>query len=132
MKRLSVLVLAAALGTSCNDPITTTTPSTGSTVIFTSQLAVGGFTWRSITVNTAGEVKVFLSSLIPDTTARVGVGLGTFDGATCTLTTTTQAPAGGTDAVITTTLGTGNFCIRIWDLGNLTKPNDFSISVSLP
>jgi hypothetical protein len=117
----------------CNDtPVDPTPTPTRSDLFFASQLMAGGAVSRTFTTTQGGEVKVFFTSLIPDTAAVVAVGLGTSDGTTCTPTQTVMVAQGSTESVLTTTLGAGTHCVRISDPGVLTKTNDFSITVNYP
>ena len=131
--KLAILVLAAILGVgACNDTaVTPTTPAT-TDLFFLSQLMMRGVTSRTFTVVKAGEVKVLFTALLPDSTATVDVALGTFNGTTCTPTTTINTAAGSSTAIITTTLAAGDYCLKVSDTGVLTKTNDFSITITIP
>lgn len=136
MRRLVVpaLVLAAVVanGGCETTPVNPTPTPTTVDLFFTSQVMAGGVTTRSFTVAKAGEVKVLFTSLLPDSDVTISVGLGTFNGTTCTPVTTVDAKAGSTSHIITTTLTTGEFCLRVADKAVLTKTNDFSITVTIP
>ena len=136
MKRLwlqVLLVVSLAPGVACNEtPVDPTPTPTRTDLFFASQLMARGAVSRTFTTPQSGEVKVFFTSLIPDTAAVVAVGLGTSDGTTCTPTQTVMVAQGSTESVLTTTLGAGTHCIRISDPGVLTKTNDFSITVNYP
>ena len=106
-------------------------PATSATIFFASRLARGGAAWRSFETRTGGEVTVQLTSLVPQVESEVDLGLGTFDGTNCTITRSVNAKAAA-DPHITETLGIGNYCVRIADLGNLNSNNDFVISVVVP
>ncbi len=130
------VLIAATAGAACNQspatPSPSPTPTPQTAVTFASRLAVGGFAWRSFTVDNTGTVTVRLALLNPETAAAVGLGIGTFDGTTCTVTNSVQTAPNDTDPQISTTLASGNFCVRIWDIGQLTKTNDFQVAVILP
>ncbi len=47
----------------------------------------------------------------------------------CTLTTFTPDATAGSAPQITTTVGTGSFCVKVYDSGNLTTTSTFTIDV---
>lgn len=133
--RLGIFALAAAVGAvACTDsPTVPTTPtSTTANVFFSSQLMAGGVTMRSFNVPKAGDLRVLFTALLPETDGVVSIAVGTFDGTTCTPTTSVVVKAGSTEAVITTSVVAGEYCISVADTGVLTKTNDFSITVVVP
>lgn len=131
--RSFALVAMIAPAGACEDtPVDPTPTPTRTDLFFNSQLMRGGSSSRSFTTPATGEVKVFFSSLIPDTDAVISLGLGAFDGTTCTISTTVSVKGGATDAVLTTTLAAGTYCIRLWDPGVLTRTNDFSVTLNIP
>jgi hypothetical protein len=135
MRRLRALLVAGLMGgaLACNStPVDPTPTPTVQDLFFSSQLMAAGTTSRTFTTPKQGDVKVFFSSLIPDSSAVIGVGLGTFDGTTCTLTTTVMVKSGSAEAVITAALPAGTYCVRVWDPGVLTKTNDFSFTINIP
>lgn len=135
MRGLRALLAAGLVGgaLACEStPVDPTPTPTVQDLFFASQLMAGGTTTRTFTTPRQGDVKVFFSSLIPDNTAEIGVGLGTFDGTTCTLTSSVMVKSGSADAVITSALPAGTYCVRVWDPGVLTKTNDFSFTINMP
>ena len=133
--RFGILALVGALGAAaCTTTPSVVTPTpTLASVFFSSQLMANGSTSRSFKVTRAGEAKVLFTSLLPDITSAVLVGIGTTDGTVCTPTTIVSAKAGSTDSILTTTLAIGEYCISITDPGGaLTKTNDFTITVVIP
>jgi hypothetical protein len=130
---LPAIVLAAALGSAgCEDsPIAPTNPNPTQTVIFSSRLQPGAFAWRSFTVAEAGSVSVQLISISPEVEAVVSLAFGTFAGSACTPTTSLDT-ASGTTAQITTPVSAGEYCVRVADIGNLTKDWTFSIAIVIP
>ena len=131
-KLLGVLCLTACVAVGCKDTPTTPTTATTANLQFASQLAVKGSTSRSFESKKAGDAKIVFNSLSPDTGAAITISLGTFDGTTCTPTATVLAAGGGSDAVMTTTIGVGMYCIRVSDPGVLTRTNDFYITLTVP
>lgn len=149
MSRARVLLMAllvASLTAACNNgplPTTadtrTTTTTTTTTVspvteTFSSQLAVGGYAFRSITAVKAGAITVTLTSLSSvgsTTTLKVGMGLGIPDstGTGCLFTRTTETAAGG---ALTANVDAGAYCVRLWDLGTLKATTPFTVTIIRP
>ena len=112
---------------------TTTVPSTVRITNFVSRLQEGGSAWRSIPVVTAGDVLVQFTA-ITQTDAVMGLGLGTVNGTECVLNKSIQTAANATtDAPqITSTLPVGTYCVKLFDIGNLTTIVDFTVVVTSP
>jgi hypothetical protein len=126
-------VLAVAGCTNTTTPTNPTTPlSTATTEFFASVLDVGGFAWRSIETKRIGKVTVRLSVFDFDSEAVAGLGLGTFDGTKCELIESVEAKPQLLDPQITRALTAGNYCVKVWDIGNLTRANRFVIVIELP
>jgi hypothetical protein len=118
---MAALVLGCGTPTTPTSTTTTTTTSTTSTTSFvsatetyTGSLTTGGsnvYTFHA----TPGVITLTLVSLDPSTLLPpIGLGLGTWDGVSCTLVLQTTAANVGT--VITGTASVeADFCVRIWD-----------------
>lgn len=133
---LAALVLASSLTLAgCDeDPPTTPTPDpTTTTVVFASNLAVGGSSTRSFEVTRAGVVSVTLVSVGGSTTLKVGLGLGIplSDGTGCVLSRSVETVAGNT-AQLELAVDTGKYCLQIYDPGTLTGVVAFSINLIYP
>lgn len=135
---LLIALLAAPLMAACdNGPLPTTTDTTTTTTTspvtetFSSQLAVGGYAFRSITAVKAGTVTVTLNSVGSSSTLKVGLGLGIPDstGTGCLFTRSSETAAGG---VITASVDAGSYCMRVWDLGTLTTTIPFTVTIVRP
>jgi hypothetical protein len=136
MQRPTILSLAAAVGLalltaacgSSSTPSTPTEPPVSVTETFTGTLTVNGAITYPFVVQQTGTVTATLDSLAPDASATIGLMIGTWNGAEC-------APGIPNDAaVVSTTVtgnanGTGNFCARVYDVGKLSAPTDFSVSI---
>lgn len=141
MSRARVLLIAllvAPLAAACdNGPLpttadtTTTTTTSPVTETFSSQLAVGGYAFRSITAVKAGAITVTLTSTGSTTTLKLGMGLGIPDstGTGCLFTRTTETAAGGT---LTANADAGSYCMRVWDLGTLKAATPFTVTIVRP
>jgi hypothetical protein len=121
---------AAACG---NDTITTpTTSSTPTTTdTFNGTLTPsGGNTFTFITAR-SGSVTATLTSLGPDSGLTVGLLLGTWNGNACTVQ-LVKDNAVQSSSLLGAASGAGNLCVRVYDVGNLTGPVDFQITVVHP
>jgi len=142
MKRAPLFLMVLALApfaagcdngplASTTDSTTTTTTTSPVTEIFSSQLAVGGYAFRSITAVKAGTISVTLTSAGSSSTLKVGLGLGIPDstGTACLFTRSTETAAGGQ---LSATADAGNYCLRVWDLGTLTATTPFTVTIVRP
>jgi hypothetical protein len=131
MALLAALAFAAA---SCSaDVVPTSADPDTTTDVFSTQLGIGGTATRSFKVRTTGTVSVTLTSVGPPSTVAVGVGVGIpqASGSGCSLTRSVVATASA-DPQLTLTADGGTYCVRVYDVGNLTGDVTFSISVLHP
>lgn len=132
-----VLILAL-LTTACgsNTPTTPTTPNLPSTEIFSGTLPVQGSSFYSFTVAATGNVSITLASLVPvapgpAVNTVMGLGVGTPSGTECSVTNSvTTAP--GLTAQLVNSLTAATYCAKIYDLGALTAPVDFTVRIVHP
>ena len=95
-------------------------------------LAEGGSAFKSISIPAAGNLKVqYLTGDQPDKILRLGVG--TLSGTSCNVAQSVDTAASSADSSpqITTTVSISNICISLKDLGNLTQPSAFTITILL-
>ncbi len=124
-------LLAAALAVACNNNNTTspTAPTPVSvTESFSGTLTVNGATTFPFTVQQTGAVSATLNTLSTDG-AVVGLSLGTWNGAACQIIIANDNAAQGI-TVNGTAASTGNFCTRVYDVGKIAAPVDFTITVT--
>jgi hypothetical protein len=62
----------------------------------------------------------------------VGLGIGTPSGAGCALTTSTSSAVAGSVPQLSTNENSGPFCVKIYDVGNLSTAVTFIINVAHP
>lgn len=137
---LLLVVIAAAIGSGCNDPGTPTSSSDSatlpSTVVYTGTIRPHEASFYSFTVGEAGSVRITLASVAPDGKVgaldeSLGVGVGTPAGFGCEMTqTTTVAPA--LTAQLVADLAAGVHCANVFDAGALTEPLAFTIRIIHP
>ena len=143
--RSSICTLAALAAAACSDsdsptsPTTTTPPATAAepTIAesFTGTLPVNGGRFYAFEVTTYGTVQLTLQNVggiigVPET-VWVGVGIGVPDGTDCSTTTSLSTQAGAGPHV-SSVLGAGTYCARIYDVGNLAAPTPFSLLIAHP
>jgi hypothetical protein len=140
LKAFVVAALGAALaGAACNKTSTTTptpTPSAPTvTELFAGTLPIGGNKFYSFKIAVFGTVNVSLTDVggagVPQT-VTVGLGLGTPSGTSCSTTSTVNATTSDAQPQLATTLGAGVYCAAVYDLGNLTAPASFSVTIAHP
>jgi hypothetical protein len=130
-----VLAFAAALtaaACSNNNPIIPTTPNTGTTTdTFSGTLAPsGGNTFTFITAR-SGSINASLDSLGPDSGLTVGLLIGTWNGNACAVSLSKDNAVQGS-VIVGAASAAGSLCVRIYDVGNLTAPVAFQITVIHP
>ena len=128
---LLALILAASLCAACGDDDTPTTPTpdtpTELTETFSGTLTVNGAATHPFVVQRAGNVTAALSSLSPDSAAVISLALGTWNGQSCQIIIANDAAT--TNSIAVGTASAGNFCVRLSDVGRLTAPTDYSVTV---
>ncbi len=134
MSRLSMVVACASVllvaGCSSNNTTTPTTATASVTDTFNGTLAQGGSAAYNFNVTADGTITVTLVSLSPQTTITMGLGLGTPAVAGCSVTTTQENVKVGTP--IQATLPAGSYCLLLYDLGNMSGADAYSLTVQHP
>src|SRR5262249_11980135 len=131
------LALVALAGAGCSNNDTPTTP-VGPTVPeitepdFTGTLTINGGVTTNFSVTSTGTVTAILNTLEPskDGTLSIGLALGTWNGTSCQLvaglfndnTGLGSGVAGFANAA-------GNLCARVYDVGKLTEPVSFAVTI---
>jgi hypothetical protein len=129
-------VLVGLLLAGCgNNDATPTTPTTGTgptTETFSSNLTVQGSAWRLVTASQAGTLSARLTTASQPSTV-VGFGIGIQNGTTtgCLLNSEVRVTAGSTPQV-DAPVDPGVYCIKISDVGTLTSPMGFTITIVRP
>mgnify|MGYP006274102079 FL=1 len=128
---IGIVALAASLS-GCNLTSTTSTTAVNYSYVFSSRLAEGGTAFKSISIPAAGTLKVqYLTGDQSDKILRLGVG--TLSGTSCNVAQSVDTAANSADSSpqITMTVPISNICISLKDLGNLTQPSAFTITILL-
>jgi len=132
----SALLLAVGLtfAASCGTTTPPTAPTTAPTITdtFNADLSQQGSITHNFKVTSTGEVTVTLTSVSPLATMALGVGMMTSDGTSCisTLTQNDNARANST-AALQGTAASGNYCIRVYDSGNVPVSTTVSYTLTV-
>jgi hypothetical protein len=142
---LAVLLGATLLGPACNNnnSSSTSNPTTPSSFLttdtFTGTLMRNGAASYSFTVSSAGTVTVTLNAVAdtvdPNAPApNVGISLGTWDGASCSVQTGIFSDTASVGASISGTVtGAGVLCARIYDPASFVgNPLAYTLTVTHP
>ena len=143
MKTLSRWVWALVLLTiGCTDqqastPLTRPDTPPGRLLTFSGTLQPQGINWYPFNVTQAGEVEITLlgAGLVgveQPQPLTVGLGIGTAGPSGECLVSHSVNTAGGPRAQITGTGQEGALCVSIFDVGNLTGPAIYTITVATP
>lgn len=122
---LAVLVtmfVAAACENASPAPAPAPTPSPTVTEDFAGTLGKNGAATHTFTLAGTGSVTSSLKSLDPDATQVLGMFVGTWDGASCSVFKANENATVGTTIVVTAN-STGTLCVRIYDSGKIADPS---------
>ncbi len=87
---------------------------------------------HAFTTTTTGTVTATLTNMAPDSTLKIGLSMGTWNGATCAIVLANDQAV--RTSVVTGTVSTlaGNLCVRIYDVGGISEPTDYEVTVIHP
>ena len=141
MKALKLLALLACVATAgaCggSDSTTSTTPSATvgpTTELFEGTLVQKGSAFFSFQVQQTGDVDLMLasvtSSAAPGSISNVtlGMAIGVPSGTDCTIQNAAPASAGLTSQLVVN-MTPGLYCVRVYDIGNLTSSIKFAVRI---
>lgn len=102
------------------------------TLTFASTIAPAGTSSRTFQASSSGRLNVTLSSVTGGAT-EMGLGIGVFDNnvGVCRMAYTVTASP-GTAPQISVNVDAGHYCAMLYDRGQLTAPQAFSISIEHP
>ena len=136
VSRVLVTVFAGALtvgtvacGSNNAAPTTPSEPAVSVTETYSDTVTVNGAKTTPFTANRAGTVTAKLTALSPDDTITLGLSIGTWNGAACALSITNDSAKLNT-SVVGTAQATGQFCARVYDVGQLTAATDYTIEIT--
>lgn len=120
-------VTTLRINTSSAAPVNIPNPTTID--VYSSVVGASGSATHQIPIAFNGVANVaFLSA---SQAASVGVAFGVWDGQACRLSETVTTQATGTTIMAFNT-DPGNYCIRVFDVGQLTSPMLFTIDTTIP
>jgi hypothetical protein len=125
------LLLTAGFAAGCGDddtPTAPTDPPVAVTEPFSGTLTLNGAATHTFIVQRAGTATATLSALSPDSAAVISLSLGTWNGQSCQIILANDAAT--TNSSVVGNASAGNFCIRVLDVGRLTAPTDYTVTVS--
>lgn len=138
MRRLSLacLSLTCLFAAGCKDPLASLVAPTVSVTVtesFTGTLTLNGATSHPFTVTSTGggEVTATLKTVAPDSSAVVGLALGTWNGTACQVLITNDR-AVQASSILGRATSTGSLCVRLFDVGQIAGPLDYEIEVVHP
>jgi hypothetical protein len=134
-RALAVAVLLASSLWACSSstitpttPTTPTTPAEKITETFTGTLASQETSYYTFVAKSAGLVTTTLTSVTPDNTIAIGIAVGTFDGLSCTPVVVSETAKVGT-ALIGTATAPIALCLKVYDVGTITDPTTYTVTV---
>lgn len=133
---VSVLWLAGC-GSSSGSNLTTPTATTSGTLTtdtFTGSLDQNGTAVFPFTVTTAGYgLLAGYTSIAPASVAALGLGIGSWDAtsSTCSLNLSQNDTGRSGSTALTGTPGSGSYCLRIYDAGNIPAGTTASFTVQV-
>jgi len=129
---IASLAVTVAACSGLIDELPTTPDPVITTETFTGTLTVNGGQTHQFFTAATGAVTATLTSLGEAPPETVGFSMGTMAGSTCTIVLANDQAV--VTSVLTGTVSTlqGALCIRMYDVGKLTAPVDYSFTVSHP
>jgi len=139
---VAVILGAALAASACSDNTlsqlasASTTTTNPQTQIFTGTLSQNGAFQNIFTITTLGAVTVTITSLSPNSAQIVGLSLGVWTGTQCSTSPQTGGAANdtattGSTITLNATAG-GNLCARIYDVGFITTPVLYTLTITHP
>jgi hypothetical protein len=128
-------LLAIACGKDKTTPTTPTQTPVAPTTSehYRSTIGIGGSGFYSFSVSQYGTVNVTLNTVsgVDDPAVPIGLSVGGPLGFGCNAATAVTTSA-GSDPQLTTVFVVGVYCVRVYDVGNLTGPATFDVTIAYP
>ena len=121
--------MTSGCGNKSSTPTAPSTTAKAAPETWSGVVAPGGASSHSFTVNAAGTINVTMTGV--GATVGLGVGLPKVTGGGCRLGVAVNADA-GTTPQITTQADAGQYCVQVFDLGTLTDPVPFAMTIDHP
>ena len=127
----AILLCVALLAAGCGDPAAPAAPTpVAPTVVetFSGTLLPSGVNSHPFTVAQVGGVQVSLTSI--QSGAAVGLGVGSSSTSGCRGIKGITAVAGSSVQISGTATVSGNFCVSVYDVGNLVESVTYTVTVN--
>jgi hypothetical protein len=124
-------VALAALTGACGGSSDTTTPTTPAVTVtetLNGTVLAGGVAFHTFSITQQGALTATLTTLSPQSTITMGMGIGTISGTSCSLLSTNETTKVGT--VTSGTIAVGTYCVEIYDIGNVQGSDDYTITLT--
>ena len=108
---------------------TTTSPSTLVTEAFSGTIAKNGAATFNFAATASGSVTAQVKSMSPDSSALIGLGLGTWNGVACQIVIANDAASVGL-TISGAASAAGNLCVRVYDIGKLTQSQTLEVTIT--
>jgi len=137
-RSLQLVVAAMLAALSACGGTSTTAPSPASpattTDSFSGTVTQLGSDVHVFAVGTNGNVQISLTAVTPLSTMALGIAVTSSDGTNCTASITQNADARAGSVALKGTATTGNYCVKIYDSGNIPVDTDvtYTVQVSHP
>lgn len=129
-----VPILALCAG-GCGDDATPTAPTTPRTSpvteTFASNVTVQGGVWRIVSAEQAGAFSATLTSTDQPAVA-IGLAIGLRSGSNSCLVTHDLVAEAGSAPQLSTQVDAGDYCVKVFDAGQLRTPMSFSVTITYP
>jgi hypothetical protein len=129
---LAALALASALVSCGGNTATSATAPTLTTEQFNGSLVPGGSVTFPFTAVSTGAVSATLTTLTPQTTITVGFGIGQPSGGACLLISGAYSETEKAGVSLSDTISPGSYCVELYDIGNVSSTDSFTITVTHP
>jgi len=132
-RRLCLAVLTV-LGTACGDStLTSSTPTVPQTFteVFSGTISQNGATSHPFNSQGSGTALATITALAPDPAATVGLLMGTWTGTACQLVIANDKATLGA-RIEGAVGGAGRLCVRVYDVGAITAPITYELTVVHP
>lgn len=127
----AALAATAACGSSSTSTPTSPTAPATTTDSFTGTLAQLGSDAHVFAVSANGSVQISLTAVSPLSTMSLGIAVASSDGTNCLQQITQNADARTGSVALTGTATTGNYCVRVYDSGNIPAATDVTYTVQV-
>lgn len=133
VKGFLVAAAVAVVASACGDPKPPAAPTPVAPSItdtFSGTVFVQSQSFHEFAVKEVGGVRVSLTNVNPGAALGIGVGTPSTATASCLVLSSTTAVAGQTVQISGTATVPGNFCVSVFDIGNLVESVSYTIVVS--